>query len=56
MASKQDKIGFLSYIFQLTRYYDAIVMQKLTLRGALVTLFKSGGLYAMSGIEFLVAD
>ena len=56
MASKQDQIEFLSYVFQLTRFFDATVMQELTLRGALVTLFKSSGLYAMSGIDILVAD
>ena len=56
MASKQAMVDCLSYIFQFTRLHGVAVMQRLTFRDSVVTLFKSARCYVLSGIEFLVVQ
>ena len=48
MAPKQAKVEFLSNIFQFTRLRGVAVMQGLTFRNSVVTLFKSAKLYILS--------
>ena len=55
MASKQPNVEFSSHIFQFTRLHGVAVMQGLTFRDSVVTLFKSARWYVLSGIGFLVA-
>ena len=55
MASKQANVEFSSYIFQFTRLHGVAVMQGLSFRDSLVTLFKSARWYVLSGTEFLVS-
>ena len=46
---------FSSHIFQFTRLHGVAVMQGLTFRDSVVTLFKSTRWYVLSGTGFLVA-
>ena len=55
MASKQPNVEFSSHIFQFTRLHSVAVMQGLTFRDSVVTLFKSTRWYVLSGTGFLVA-
>ena len=55
MASKQPNVEFSSHIFQLTRLHGVAVMQGLTFRDSVVTLFKSARWYVLSGTWFSVA-
>ena len=55
MASKQQNVEFSSHIFQFTRLYGVAVIQGLTFRDSVVTLFKSTRWYVLSGTGFLVA-
>ena len=55
MASKKAKVEFSSHIFQFTRLHGVAVMQGLTFRDSVVTLFKSARWYVLSGTGFLVA-
>ena len=55
MASKQANVEFSSYIFQFTRLHGVTVMQGLSFRDSVVTLFKSARWYVLSGTGFLVA-
>ena len=54
-ASKQAKVDFSSHICQFTRLPGVAVMQGLTFRDYVVTLFISARWYALSGIGFMVA-
>ena len=55
MASKQPNVEFSSHIFQFTRLHGVAVMQGLTFRDSVVTLFKSTcRWYVRSGTGFLV--
>ena len=54
MASKQAKVEFSSHIFQFTRLHGVAVMQGLTFRDSVVTLFKQpGGTYCQA-LDFLL--
>ena len=57
MAAKQANVEFSSYIFQFTRLHGVAVMQGLSFRDSVVTLFKSAKWYVLSGTatRFLVA-
>ena len=55
MASKQQNVEFSSNIFQFTRLHGVAVIQGLTFRDSVVTLFKSTRWYVLSGTGFLVA-
>ena len=55
MASKQQNVEFSSHIFQFTRLHGVAVIQGLTFRDSVVTLFKSTRWYVLSGTGFLVA-
>ena len=55
MASKQQNVEFSSHIFQFTPLHRVAVIQGLTFRDYVVTLFKSTRWYVMSGTGFLVA-
>ena len=55
MASKQPNVASSSHIFQFTRLHGVAVMQGLTFRDSVVTLFKSTRWYVLSGTGFLVA-
>ena len=55
MASKQPNVEFSSHIFQFTRPHGVAVMQGLTFRDSVVTLFKSTRWYVLSGTGFLIA-
>ena len=55
MVSKQQNVEFSSHIFQFTRLHGVAVIQGLTLRDSVVTLFKSTRWYVLSGTGFLVA-
>ena len=55
MAPKQANVEFSSYIFQFTRLHGVAVMQGLSFRDSVVTLFKSARWYVLSGTGFLVA-
>ena len=48
MASKQPNVEFSSHIFQFTRLDGVAVMQGLTFRESVVTLFKSTRWYVLS--------
>ena len=54
MASKQQNVEFSSHIFQFTRLHGVAVIQGLTFRDSVVTLFKSTRWYVLSGTGFLV--
>ena len=55
MASKQQNVEFSSHIFQFTRLHGVAVIQGLTFRDSVVTLFKSTRWYLRSGTGFLAA-
>ena len=55
MASMQANVEFSSYIFQFTRLHVVAVMQGLSFRDSVVTLFKSARWYVLSGTRFIVA-
>ena len=55
MASKQQNVEFSSHIFQFTRLHGVAVIQGLTFRDSVVTLFKSTRWFVLSGTGFLVA-
>ena len=52
MASKQQNVEFSSHIFQFTRLHGVAVIQGLTFRDSVVTLFKSTRWYVLSGTGF----
>ena len=54
MAPKQANVEFSSYIFQFTRLHGVAVMQGLSFRDSVVTLFKSARWYVLSDTGFLV--
>ena len=49
MASKQQNVEFSSHIFQFTRLHGVAVIQGLTFRDSVVTLFKSTRWYVLTG-------
>ena len=55
MASKQPNVEISLHIFQFTQLHGVAVMQGLTFRDSVVTLFKSTRWYVLSGTGFLVA-
>ena len=55
MVPKQENVEFSSYIFQFTHLHGVAVMQGLSFRDSVVTLFKSARCYVLSGTGFLVA-
>ena len=55
MAPEQANVEFSSYIFQFTRLHGVAVMQGLSFRDSVVTLFKSARWYVLSSTGFLVA-
>ena len=55
MASKQQNVEFSSHIFQFTGLHGVAVIEGLTFRDSVVTLFKSTSWYVLSGTRFLVA-
>ena len=55
IASKQPKAGCSSDIFQFTRLQGVAIMEGLTFRAPVVTLFKSARWYVLLGTGFLVA-
>ena len=55
MASKQQNVEFSSHIFHFTRLHGVAVIEGLTFRDSVVTLFKSTRWYVLSGTGFLVA-
>ena len=55
MASKQQNVELSSHIFQFTRLHGVAVIQGLTFRDSVATLFKSTRWYVLSGTGFFVA-